>query len=88
MRPGQVEPRDPARKSQEAPTAGQDAPESATMTHLRQAGTDASRDIDTARVAELREAIREGHLEINPERIADGLIASVQDLLADGGDTE
>ncbi|MFG6176409.1 flagellar biosynthesis anti-sigma factor FlgM [Halomonas sp. THAF12] len=89
LRPGQVEPRDPARKSQDAPpAAGQDAPESATMTHLRQAGTDASHDIDTARVAELREAIREGRLEINPERIADGLIASVQDLLADGGDTE
>lgn len=88
LRPGQVEPRDPARQSRETPSANQDAPESATMTHLRQAGTDASQDIDAARVDELREAIREGRLEIKPERIADGLIASVQDLLAEGGDTE
>ena len=34
-----------------------------------------------ARVAELREAIRDGKLDINVDKIADGLIASVQDLL-------
>ncbi len=83
LRPGQVESRDTTRQTREKPSAGQDAPESATITHLRQGATDPSQDIDAARVDELREAIRDGQLEIKPERIADGLIASVQDLLAD-----
>lgn len=37
-------------------------------------------DIDTARVDELREAIREGHFEIRADRIADGLIESAREL--------
>ncbi|MDT0500524.1 MULTISPECIES: flagellar biosynthesis anti-sigma factor FlgM [unclassified Halomonas] len=53
----------------------------ASVTHLSQAATDASQDIDGARVEEIREAIRDGKLDIRAERIADGLIASVQDLL-------
>lgn len=88
LRPGQVESRDTTRQTRETPAAGQDAPEPATSTHLRQGATDPSRDIDAARVNELREAIRDGQLEIKPERIADGLLASVQDLLADKGDAQ
>ncbi|MCK2184946.1 flagellar biosynthesis anti-sigma factor FlgM [Halomonas getboli] len=88
LRPGQIESRDATRQTREAPAAQQDTPEAATTTHLRQGATDASQDIDTARVDELRAAIRDGQLEIKPERIADGLIASVQDLLADEGDAQ
>lgn len=53
----------------------------ASVTHLSQAATDSSQDIDTVRVEEIRDAIREGKLDIRAERIADGLVASVQDLL-------
>lgn len=37
---------------------------------------------DAERVAEIRQAIAEGRFQINPERIADGLIQSVRDMLA------
>lgn len=38
-------------------------------------------DIDTARVAQLQQAIREGRLNIDPGKIADGLLASARELL-------
>lgn len=38
-------------------------------------------DFDAARVASIREDIRAGRYEVHPERIARGLLASVQDLL-------
>jgi negative regulator of flagellin synthesis FlgM len=38
-------------------------------------------DFDAARVAAIREDIRAGRYQIRPERIADGLLASVRDLL-------
>ena len=56
---------------------------SSTISHLSSAASkDASQDVDSARVAEIRQAIREGRLQINAERIADGLIASVREQLA------
>lgn len=59
-----------------APT-GRGGPSPSATTHLSQQATDTSRDIDTARVEEIREAIREGRLEIRAERIADSLIESL-----------
>ncbi|NYT87073.1 flagellar biosynthesis anti-sigma factor FlgM [Pollutimonas harenae] len=41
----------------------------------------ADNDVDVARVQELRDAIASGQLKIDPSRIADGLLASVRDLL-------
>ena len=38
-------------------------------------------DINVVRVQEIRDAIASGQLKIDPSRIADGLIASVRDLL-------
>ena len=38
-------------------------------------------DINVARVQEIRDAIASGQLKIDPSRIADGLLASVRDLL-------
>ncbi|RCV90950.1 flagellar biosynthesis anti-sigma factor FlgM [Billgrantia montanilacus] len=61
----------------------QDAGPGAT-THLRQNAADTSRDIDIARVDEIREAIREGRLEIHADRIADGLIESLQPTMGKG----
>jgi negative regulator of flagellin synthesis FlgM len=57
--------------------------EAQSATHLSRASADASQDIDHARVAELRQAISEGRLHVDTDRIADRLIASVRDLLGD-----
>ncbi|MEO8024397.1 flagellar biosynthesis anti-sigma factor FlgM [Polaromonas sp.] len=38
-------------------------------------------DFDAARVAEIRESISAGRYHVNPGKIADGLLASVRDLL-------
>lgn len=38
-------------------------------------------DFDAARVAAIREDIRAGRYQVNPEGIADGLLDSVRDLL-------
>lgn len=55
---------------------------SSTVSHLSAAASNnASQDVDSARVAEIRQAILEGRLQINAERIADGLIASVREQL-------
>lgn len=48
-------------------------------TRLSQMHMDDSQDIDTVRVEEIREAIREGRLEIHADRIADGLIAQLKE---------
>ncbi|MDS1141113.1 flagellar biosynthesis anti-sigma factor FlgM [Pusillimonas sp. SM2304] len=42
---------------------------------------DADNDINVARVQEIRDALASGQLKIDPSRIADGLLASVRDLL-------
>jgi len=53
-----------------------------TVSHLSAAGgKGATQDVDAARVAEIRQAILEGRLQINAERIADGLINSVREQL-------
>ena len=57
--------------------AGQSA-----LTHLSQQPGDVSQDIDQVRVNELRQAIVEGRLVMSTDRIADGLIASVRDMLS------
>jgi negative regulator of flagellin synthesis FlgM len=41
-----------------------------------------SSPIDTAKVAEIKQAISEGRFQINPERIADGLLENVRQMLA------
>ena len=40
---------------------------------------------NSQKVAEIRQAISEGRFQINPERIADGLISSVREMLAKNG---
>lgn len=42
----------------------------------------ADNDVNIVRVNEIRDALAAGTLKISPERIADGLIASAQELLA------
>lgn len=43
--------------------------------------------VNAARVAEIKQAIAEGRFQINPERIADGLLNSVRDMLGRAGKT-
>lgn len=39
--------------------------------------------VDSARVAEIRQAIADGRFKINPDAIADKLVASVKELLSE-----
>ena len=57
---------------------------SSVASHLKQmAGIGSSSEAFNAeKVAEIRQAISEGRFQINPERIADGLINSVRDMLS------
>lgn len=66
-----------------SPSQAKPAAESpSTVSHLSAAGgKGAAQDVDAARVAEIRQAILEGRLQINAERIADGLISSVREQL-------
>jgi len=54
---------------------------------LQQAGAtmDDTQVVDAARVAQIKQAISEGQFQIHPERIADGLLQSVRDMLASRG---
>lgn len=75
-------PRTSERTSDPTSGAGEStAANPAVVTHFNKAISDTSQDIDAARVAEVKEAIREGRLQIHPEQIADRLIASAKDLL-------
>lgn len=57
---------------------------SSISAHLQdvQAATADTSVVDAARVAEIKQAISEGRFQINPERIADGLLDSVRQMLA------
>ena len=78
--PGAPAPSTPAEAVQRPKEA---APVSA-LVHAMPAAVGGS-DFDAARVAAIREDIRAGRYEIRPERIADGLLASVRELLAPKG---
>ncbi|EWH01434.1 flagellar biosynthesis anti-sigma factor FlgM [Halomonas sp. BC04] len=83
-RPTPTTPREEAQPVKAPSQSKQQDSGPAATTHLRQNATDSSRDIDTARVDEIREAIREGRLEIRADRIADGLIESLQSTAGKG----
>ena len=53
---------------------------SSTARHLSQL-SHSDGDINLVRVNEIRNALEQGTLKINPERIADGLISSAQELV-------
>lgn len=49
--------------------------------HAMESSMDNVPVVDTARVAAIKQAISEGQFKINPEAIADRLIATVKDLV-------
>lgn len=53
----------------------------AVQTHLRSETAATDQDINLANVEAIRDAIRDGRLEVRADRIADGLIASVREML-------
>lgn len=59
--------------------AGQPTTVVATALHAV-SGSEAA--FNSQKVAEIRQAISEGRFQINPERIADGLINSVREMLS------
>lgn len=72
--------RNPQASGTAAASSGTPVALSNTARHLAQLSiTDG--DINLVRVNEIRDALAQGTLKINPERIADGLIASAQELV-------
>ena len=65
-------------------TTGEQVELSSMTARLQDAGaaTSDAPVVDAARVAEIKQAISEGRFQINPERIADGLLDSVREMLA------
>lgn len=49
--------------------------------HTMESSMDKMPVVDTARVEAIKQAISEGRFKINPEAIADGLLATVKDLV-------
>ena len=66
------------------PTALSGVSVSPLAAQVREIGTrllqDSDSDIDAAKVAEVRQAIAEGRIKIDPSKIADGLLASLHEL--------
>jgi negative regulator of flagellin synthesis FlgM len=53
---------------------------SSLSARLQEVGASES-PVNAQRVADIKQAISEGRFQINPERIADGLLSSVRDML-------
>jgi negative regulator of flagellin synthesis FlgM len=71
----------PARNSAAAPAmAAAEAGQTLSPTALLPS---TNGDFDAAKVAQIRESISAGRYQVNVENIADGLLASVRDLLSD-----
>lgn len=71
-----------AKKAAGSAAASQDSATvalSSTAAELRNTPTDAS--FDAAKVERIAQAIRDGKFQVNPEKIADKLIANAQELL-------
>jgi negative regulator of flagellin synthesis FlgM len=81
-----VTPLHPADQGKSSPVKDNGAVKSAgaqtsgSVTHLSQRLNDATHDVDTAKIDQIRQAIADGTLEINPEKIADSLIESLKDI--------
>ena len=86
LRPTSTSPREEPQQAKGAERTPQSDAGPAAQTHLRQAAVDTTHDIDTARVEEIRAAIREGRLEIRADRIADALIDSLQQTTGNEND--
>jgi negative regulator of flagellin synthesis FlgM len=73
-----------ANRASEASASGEKVELSALSSNLQQASALSSGEqvMDISRVAEIKQAIAEGRFQIKPERIANGLLDSVREMLA------
>ena len=78
LRSNQVQQRDETHKANSVTPATSES-SARESTQLSQLSIDETQDIDTAKVEEIRNAIREGRLEMHADRIADGLIANLKE---------
>ncbi len=60
---------------------GRPAPGPSFVTNLNKSSASSSHDIDMEKVNEIRLAIKEGRLEIDTDRIAGAIIASMNEFL-------
>lgn len=70
-----------------APQAGEKVALSSLSAALQQASALSAQDqiVDAAKVAEIKQAIAEGRFQVKPERVADGLLESVRQMLSRQG---
>jgi negative regulator of flagellin synthesis FlgM len=61
--------------------AAADVSLSALSGHLQSLAASGSADIDTAHVESIKQAIRDGSLQIDPSKIADGVLETARSLL-------
>jgi negative regulator of flagellin synthesis FlgM len=61
--------------------AGDQVELSSLAARIQEAGAAMTEPIDTARVTEIKQAIIDGKFQVNPERIAAGLLESARQLL-------
>lgn len=59
-----------------------DKVELSSIASMMTGSADETSPVDSARIEAIKQAIREGRFVVNPEAIADKLIASVQDLVS------
>ncbi|VTU26635.1 anti-sigma28 factor FlgM [Variovorax sp. PBS-H4] len=78
-----------AKGAKAQPAASRDAAEPArdpvqlSSAQVHSLPTGPNTDFDAARVADIRKAILAGEYTVHPERIADGLLKNVRDLLGE-----
>lgn len=77
--------RDKSANTPETPKSGGATEVKLTSSSQLQAlgGSGESQPMDTAKVEAIKQAISEGRFKINPEKIADGLLNSVKELLTE-----
>ncbi|MEO8768120.1 MAG: flagellar biosynthesis anti-sigma factor FlgM [Nitrosospira sp.] len=63
-----------------ANTGGDSVQLSAQFQHIEK-NLASSETFDAARVNEIKQAIQEGRFVVNPEKVADGLLSTVRDLI-------
>lgn len=71
----------PASAQQSAPAGSAAEVKLTSSSQLQALSSGDSQPMDSAKVDAIKQAIAEGRFKINPEKIADGLLSSVKELL-------
>lgn len=73
-----------AERSRPAASGGDQVALSSLSARLQEVGADlaATPAVDAGRIAEIKQAIADGKFQVNPERIANGLLENVRQMLA------